>query len=242
MNEFFNVFVYGLIAGLATIAGIYLVLAREPWARQNSIYLITFSAGVLLATAIGHLLPEAQVLQPGALIWFLVSFIVFYIIEHGLILHACHEGESCEVHPIDRIALAGMGLHSLLDGIIIGVGFEISASLGVIATLSVLLHRLPDGIAITSVLLHSDYPKQKTIIYTWIIALLAPVGAIGAFLFLQNVRTDVLGILVALAAGSFLYVAASDLVPEIHKKGKFLNIILIILGVLFPFVIKMLLG
>lgn len=238
MSEFYNILVYGIVAGLATIAGIYLVLAKEPWARRNSIYLITFSTGVLLATAIGHLLPEAQNLQPGALIWFLVSFISFYIIEHGLILHACNEGGDCEVHPIDRIALVGMGLHSLLDGIIIGVGFEISASLGVIATLSVLLHRLPDGIAITSVLLHSHYDKRKTIIYTWMVALLAPIGAVASFLFLQNVKPDILGILVALAAGSFLYVAASDLVPEIHKKGKFLNIILIILGVLFPFVVK----
>lgn len=242
MTNLFNVLVYGLIAGLATVLGIYLVLAKEPWARRNSIYLITFSAGVLLATAIGHLLPEAQELVPNALIWFLMSFILFYIIEHGLILHACNEGQSCEVHPIDRIAIAGMGLHSLLDGIIIGVGFEISSSLGIIATLSVLLHRLPDGIAITSVLLHSDYPKQKTVIYTWFIALLAPVGAIMAFLFLQNVSNEILGILVALAAGSFLYVAASDLVPEIHKKGKFANILLIIMGVMLPFIVRYFLG
>lgn len=139
MNLFLNILIYGILSGVATILGIYLVLAKESWARKNSVYLISFSAGVLLATAVGHLLPEAQILQPNALIWFLISFVFFYIVEHGLILHACNEGHDCEVHhPIDRIAIIGMGLHSLLDGIIIGVGFEISPSLGLIATLSVL--------------------------------------------------------------------------------------------------------
>lgn len=239
MNIFTNIFIYGLLSGVATIAGIYLVLAKESWARKNSVYLISFSAGVLLATAIGHLLPEAEILQPNALIWFLISFVFFYIVEHGLILHACNEGHSCEVHhPIDRIAITGMGIHSLLDGIIIGVGFEISASLGLIATLSVLLHRLPDGIAMTSVLLHSDYSRKKTLFYTWIVALAAPVGAILSYFFLGNVSEEPLGILVALAAGSFLYVAASDLIPEIHRKSRFANIILVILGIIFPFVVK----
>lgn len=243
MSLFSNILIYGFLSGIATIIGIYIVLAKENWARKNSVYLISFSAGVLLATAIGHLLPEAQVLQPNALIWFLVSFVFFYIIEHGLILHACNEAKECEVHhPIDRIAIIGMALHSLLDGIIIGVGFEISSSLGLIATLSVLLHRLPDGIAMTSVLLHSHYPRQKTLFYTWMVALAAPVGAVLSFFLLKNIGTPVLGILVALAAGSFLYVAASDLIPEIHRKSRLANIVLVVLGIVFPFIVKIIFG
>lgn len=241
MNQFLNVAIYGLLAGLATIAGIYLVLAKEPWARRNTIYLISFSAGVLLSVAIGHLLPEAQELSPHALIWFLASFIFFYIIEHGIILHSCRENGECPVHPIDKIALLGIGFHSLLDGVVIGVGFEISFSLGIIATLSVLLHELPEGISTVSVLLHSGYDRKKAVFYSWLVALATPFGAILSYLLVKNISQNILGALLAIAAGSFLYVAASDLIPEIHKKSKFFNIILIILGVLFPFVVKFLL-
>lgn len=239
MNLFTSIIVYGLLSGLATIAGTYLVLSKEAWAKKNSVYLISFSAGVLLATAMGRLIPESLALQPNALVWILVSFIFFYIVEHGLILHACNEGAHCEVHhPIDSITLIGMGLHSLLDGIIIGVGFEISPSLGIIATISVLLHRLPDGIAMTSILVHSHYEKQKTLLFTWIVAMAAPVGAIASFFFLKSVNEAFLGIIVALAAGSFIYIAASDLIPEIHRKSSFANIVLVVLGALIPFIVK----
>ena len=132
MNQFYQIAIYSLLAGSATIAGIYLVLWKESWARKNSIFLISFSAGVLLSVAVGHLIPEAQRLSSNVLLWFLASFIFFYIIEHGIILHSCREQSKCQVHPIDKIALIGIGSHSLLDGVIIGVGFEISFSLGIV--------------------------------------------------------------------------------------------------------------
>jgi len=239
MSQFWTVLIYGMVAGLATLAGIYLVLAKEAWARKNSVYLISFSAGVLLAVALNHLLPESQELNTGALIWFLASFIFFYIIEHGIILHSCRESDGCPVHPIDKIALLGIGFHSLLDGIVIGIGFEISFSLGIIATLSVLLHELPEGISTISVLLHSGYERKKAVLYSWLVAMATPVGAVISFFLIKNIASSALGALLAVAAGSFLYVAASDLIPEIHKKSKVLNIILIILGALFPFAIKL---
>lgn len=238
MNQFWSVLIYSLLAGLATIVGIYLVLFKEIWARKNSIFLISFSAGVLLSVAISHLLPEAQSLSDNVLIWFLGSFLFFYIVEHGIILHSCREKDTCEVHPIDKIALMGIGFHSLLDGIIIGVGFEISYALGIIAALSVLLHELPEGISTISILLHSGYERKRAIFYSWLVALSTPLGALGAYLVIGDISKNILGILLAIAAGSFLYVAAADLIPEIHKKSRILNIVLVILGILFPFVVR----
>ena len=238
METFLNILIYGLIAGAATILGIYLVLAREDWSRKNSIYLISFSAGVLLATAICHLLPESLELNPTALIWFLVSFVFFYIIEHGIILHSCREGSHCEVHPIDTISLIGIGFHSLLDGIIIGVGFEVSFTLGVIATFSVLLHEIHEGISTVSILLHSGYSKKRAVLFSWAVALATPIGAIMSYFLIKNINSNLLGVLIAVAAGSFMYVASADLIPEIHRKSKFLNIILIILGLSVPFIVS----
>lgn len=231
------ILIYSLIAGAATVAGIYLVVSKEEWSRKNSVFLISFSAGILLSVALGHLMKEAQTLTASALPWLLISFLFFYIIEHGLILHTCLENGECAVHPIDRIAIAGLGFHSLLDGVVIGVSFNISFSLGLVATLSVILHKLPDGISMSSILLHSGYERSKTLFYSWLVAIATPLGAIGSYFIVNDISENVLGILLAVAAGSFLYVAATDLIPEIHKKSQFLNIVLVLLGALFPFLV-----
>ncbi|OGD56388.1 hypothetical protein A2V71_04565 [Candidatus Berkelbacteria bacterium RBG_13_40_8] len=237
MSQFLNILIYGTLAGLATILGMYLVLAKEAWARKNTIYLVSFSAGVLLSVTFMHLIPEAQELDKNALLWLLGSFVFFYIVEHGIILHACQEGE-CEVHPIDTIALLGIGFHSLLDGVVIGVGFGVSFSLGILATMSVLLHELPEGITTIAILLHSGYKREKAVFYSYLVAIATPFGAILSFFLVKNIASNILGILLAVAAGSFLYVAASDLIPEIHKKSKVLNIVLLIFGIILPFLVE----
>lgn len=239
INILFSIIIYGLLAGLATILGLYLVMAREKWVRKNSIYLISFSAGVLLAVVFSHILPEALDLNGNVLIWVLVSFIAFYVLEHVLVMHSCREGEHCEVHPIDKIAILGMSFHSLLDGIIIGVGFEVSSALGIVAAIAVIMHKIPDGISMTSILLHSEYPKNRAIKYSYLVALATPIGAIGGYFLFQGVGTDILGLLLAIAAGSFLYLASADLIPEIHKKSQFSNIIFFVIGALLPFLLKL---
>lgn len=233
-----NIVIYSLLAGLATIAGMFLVLNNENWARRNTIYLISFSAGVLLSVAFTHLIPEALKLNSNGLLWLLFGFVFFYILEHLIIIHSCQEDDACTVHPIDKIALLGMGFHSLLDGVIIGIGFEISNTLGLLTTLAVLLHKLPDGISMVSVLLHSDYTKKKARDYSLLVASMTPIGAILSYLFLKNISTGILGIFLAVAAGSFLYIASADLIPEIHKKSKILNIVLLIVGIIMPFLIE----
>ena len=238
MSQFWQIVTYGMLAAMASLGGLYLVLHYEKWARKNSILLISFSAGVLLSVGLGHIFPEALVLNSQAVFWFLGSFIAFYILEHGIILHTCLESKDCLVHPIDRIALFGLGFHSLLDGIVIGVGFEVSPALGIMTVLSVLLHKLPDGISLVSILLHSGYERGRVVGYSWVVAILTLVGAVGSFFLLGGVSSSVLGILLAAVAGSFLYVAATDLIPEIHKKSQVLNIVLVVLGVSLPFLIS----
>lgn len=233
-----NILIYSILAGLATIVGMFLVLKNEQWARRNTIYLISFSAGVLLSVAFSHLIPEALDLNSNALLWLLFSFVFFYVLEHLIIIHSCQEDDLCTVHPIDKIAILGMGFHSLLDGVIIGIGFEISNTLGLLTTLAVLLHKLPDGISMVSVLLHSDYSKKKARDYSLLVASMTPIGAILSYLLLRNISISILGIFLAIAAGSFLYIAAADLIPEIHRKSKILNIFLLIIGIFIPIIVS----
>ncbi len=229
-----------MLAGLATFLGVYLMAKKADWAQKNLIYLISFSAGVLLSFSFLHLLPESLELYPGALTVVLFSFLLFYILEHSLSLHVCKEKENCEAHEtFTLVSWVGLLVHSLIDGAVIGAGFEASFSLGILSTLAVLLHEFPEGISSMAVMLYGKYSVNKAIKYSSAVALATPFGAVISSFALREVNGEVVGLLLAVAAGSFLYVAASDLIPEIHKKSKVLNIVLTFFGVLFPFIAGM---
>ncbi len=240
---FLNVLLFGFLAGLATLLGIYLIVKREKWAQKNLIYLISFSAGVLLSLAFVDLLPEALSQNKNALFITLLSFLAFYLLEHALSVHVCQEKAECEVHQtFTLVTWSGLMLHSLIDGLIIGVGFEVSFSLGVLSALAVLLHRLPDGVSSMAVMLYGGRSVKEAAYSSSLVAVITPIGAILSFLAFRGVSANIAGILLAIAAGSFLYVAASELIPEIHKKSKVFNIVLTFLGALVPFVASLLLG
>jgi len=242
MTPFLNVLFFGTLAGLATFVGIFLVVKKEKWVRDNLIYLLSFSAGILLSFSLIHLLPEAVAENSSAYLITLLSFFGFYIIEHALSIHNCKQDKDCPSHQtFSLISWMGLFVHSIIDGIVIGAGFEVSFSLGILSTLAVLLHEFPEGISTMSVMLYGgDSLKQAIKKSVWV-ALATPIGALLTFFILKNINSSVVGFLLALAAGSFLYVAASDLIPEIHKKSKWGNIVLTLIGVFVPILIEKLL-
>ncbi len=239
--QFINTATYGILAGLATITGIYMVLHRQRWATENSVFFISFSAGVILTIAFLHLLPEAIDTNRNALFIVLITLISFYILEHMLVIHSCKEGE-CEVHPIGILAFIGLCFHSLLDGIVIGVGFEAGFSIGIVASMGVLLHEIPEGITITSILLHAGYTRKRAVVFGYIVGFATPLGAMGSYFFIRDVTPETLGILLAVAAGSFTYIGASDLLPETHKNFRKGNILLVLSGMILVYIVALLLG
>ena len=240
---FLNVLIFGLLAGLATLLGIFLIVKKKEWVQKNLIYLISFSAGILLSLAFVDLLPEALAQNKNALLFMLFSFLAFYILEHALSIHECHNEVECKPHQtFTLVTWAGLMVHSLIDGIIIGVGFEVSVHLGILSALAVLLHRLPDGISSMAVMLYGGRSIKEAIKSSTAIAIVTPIGAILSFLLLRGISANTAGVFLAIAAGSFVYVAASELIPEIHKQSRSLNIFLTLLGALFPFLLSRLLG
>lgn len=232
---FLNVLIFGLLAGLATFAGIFLVVKKEKWVNNNLIYLLSFSAGILLSFSFIHLLPEAVGQTKLGYFWVLLSFFSFYAIEHLLSIHNCQKEKECRPHEtFTLVSWMGLLIHSAIDGVVIGAGFEVSQSLGILSTLAVLLHELPEGISTMSVMLYGGYGIRKAVIQSSWVALATPIGALATFFLLRDVNHELIGVLLAIAAGSFLYVAASDLIPEIHRKSKFANILLTLLGVVIP--------
>jgi zinc and cadmium transporter len=225
-HEFLNALLYGGLAGAATLLGIYLVLRAETWIQKRTVYLISFAAGALVALSLLDVLPGAFDLNEYGLHWALLSFIGFYALERSVVLHAGHEeiaecnpeSEEHRRHSFGLMSFLGIGFHSLLDGVIIGAGFADSHITGIVTTIGVTLHEFPEGLSILSILLHAGFDRARATVYSAAVALSTPVGAVAGFLFLRGIGSDVLGALLGIAAGSFLYIGASDLLPETHRQ------------------------
>lgn len=217
--------------------GVYGTRRCGNWAKKNSIILMSFAIGLLLANAFLHLLPEAAEKTEQWFYWTLFAIIALYFIEHFVIIHSCHE-EGCEVHAFGVTSFLGISFHSFIDGVIIGVGFGAGVGVGILTSLAVIFHKTAEGI-FTFTLLSRDVKTQKrALLFSWIVALATPIGAILTFLFIPKAPEVILGNLLAIAAGSFIYIGASDLIPETHKKQSFVNMFLIVLGVVFVYFIS----
>ena len=248
---FTNVIVYSLLAGLSAIFGIFLVWRFENWTKKNAVFLISFAIGVLLTNAFFHLLPEAINLAfQNWFYWALGTIIFLYLIEHFIVIHSCVE-EGCKVHNIGKMSFIGLSFHSLVDGLIIGAGFRVGLTLGALVSLAVIFHKISDGIFTYSLLIHDNVSKAKAWILSLAVALTTSLGAILTFIWAGEIKPEILGWLLAIAAGSFIYIGASDLIPESHdkwahnhisRKHSFLNIILVLSGILFVFVTGKILG
>jgi len=236
-----SIVVYGIIAGLSTCVGIGVLIWKEQWARAHTPWLNSFAAGVVLAVVFWHLLPEAVEATDlkRAMTFVVAGFIIFYLLENVMIMHGSAElgHPDCDQHPqmYARSRVAGMGLfvHSLIDGIIIGVGFDISTEIGLIATLGIIMHEFPEGIAIQSVLYDSGMKRRNALLYSLAVAFATPVGAVAFLPFLGSMSPATVGALLAVGAGTFLYVAASDLIPAAHSRGGKFNALLFLGGVAF---------
>ena len=235
-----NVIFYSFLAGLSTILGIYLVKHFEVLVKRNTVFLLSFAIGVLLANAFFHLLPEAIEANQSWFYWTLGAIVFLFLVEHLIIIHTCPEEEEEEkghMHTLGTTSFLGVFFHSLIDGIIIGVGFEVSFVVGLLTSLAVIFHETAEGVFIYTLLIHDKLLQKKALLFSWLVALATPFGAVITFLLIQNISPFILSALLATAAGTFIYIGASDLVPEIHKRYNLANVFLVLLGIFFVIVI-----
>lgn len=223
-------FLFALSAGLADLISGWLTL-RGALARLQARYVIAFGAGVLLAATFFDVLPEVDVKMDAA--WLGAGFVVFYLLEKVVMLHACGE-EECEAHHIGPSAVIGMALDNVMDGIGITVSYLIDPFLGLIVTLAVMLHEIPQGITSAIIAQEANWPRWRTIAVLGLAGALYPIGAFVAAWIPQHWLHPAL----AFIAGDFLYIGASDLLPEAHRRFNATVIVSVLAGMGFVLALR----
>jgi zinc and cadmium transporter len=248
MTALFYALISALIVsslGLLVFLALYL---QDKILKKTLIYLVSFSAGGLMGGAFFHLLPESLEQTENPLILFvslLVGFCLFFILEKFLRWHHCHEhnNECSQKMHLGYLNLVGDAIHNLIDGIIIISAYVISVPLGIAATISIISHEIPQELGDFGVLLYSGISKKKAILLNFAIALIAVAGVIIGYLLIQYVEGIILFLLPA-AAGGFIYIAATDLIPElqeeINAKSSVKHFIVFVLALIFMYLVKVL--
>ena len=233
MNDLVAILASVTVVSLISFVGVIFIGLKESLLRRIVMALVGFASGTLLGGAFFDLLPEAvNMINPPITIFYFVTLgiIVFFCIEKFLYWRHCHE-EECQVHTFAYISLVGDGVHNFIDGMIIAATFVFSFELGFITTLAVISHEIPQEIGDFGVLIYSGLGKRKALTYNFISALTAILGAIVTY-YVVYLRSNY-ALLVPFAAGGFIYIAATDLMPELHKKSHAGESIIQLLSILF---------
>jgi zinc and cadmium transporter len=230
VSAFASVLGASALAGVGSLAGTALVLWRETWVRRWSLAAVALAAGAMATTALSHLVPEAIATHGTAPYWTLAGFGFFFVLNQVVSFHACGQGLT-DLHPIGTMALVGILTHSLFDGVAIGAAFGKTEVTGRIVAATVFLHELPEGAITVVILLHTGLARSRALLWGVVCALLTPLGAILTAPFASSVNSQVLGALLGISAGSFLYVAATNLLPETRREGHRTNALAFVLGV-----------
>lgn len=213
--------------------------------REKLHYIMSFTAGVLLAVCFFDILPEAfKIAQQHNLditptmIAIVVGFLLIHILEKAASIHTSHEDEYPEhKHPlVGVVGASGLSFHSFLDGVGIGLGFHINSHVGMLVAIAVIAHDFSDGLNTVTIMLKNKNTTKKAFLFLFLDALAPILGVLATYLF--TIPDDILALYLGFFAGFLLYIGASDLLPEAHSKhSSFKMIGLTLLGVIFIFII-----
>jgi len=223
----FSIWVYSissvLLVGFISLIGLFTLSMKTKHLKNILLYLVSFSAGAMFGDAFIHLLPE--VVEENGFGLFtsasiLAGIVIFFVMEKVIHWRHCHHTtDHNHVHPFAVMNLVGDGVHNFLDGLIIGVSYLVSLPVGIATTIAVILHEIPQEIGDFSVLIHGGFTRAKALFLNFVTAMIALIGTIFALLIGQQFG-GITSFLIPFAAGGFIYIAGSDLIPELHKETK----------------------
>jgi zinc and cadmium transporter len=204
------------MSALALVGGVTMLLSEDAQRRLVR-PLVAFAAGSLLGGALLHMIPEAARRDGGGIgpyLWVLGGFSAFLALEQFLHWHHCHRASADCRQPLTYLILTGDGLHNLLGGLAVGAAFLADVRLGITTWLAAAAHELPQELGDFGILVHGGWSRRQALLFNFLSALAFLVGGLVAYAAAQ--RFDTISLL-AFAAGNFIYIGASDLVPEVNK-------------------------
>lgn len=248
MSTLEYIILFSFLGSIGALIGGLALLANKKFALKISHFLSSFAAGTLLGTAFFDLLPEAQheveeVVEAGGaeiniFFWTLAGIVLFFLLErfiHWFHHHEEHHEHEKEVKSTLPLIIISDTVHNFLDGIVIAATFLVSIPLGMITTLAVAAHEIPQEIGDFGLMLHKGMSRKKIILVNIISASVALGGALLTYI-VGNAVIEFIPIFLSLTAGFFIYIASSDLIPEIHyekRKGfALIETILLLVGIL----------
>ena len=240
------------IAGVSCISFVGLLALPHRIGQMRSLLLVLvgLAAGALLGDAFIHLIPEAyETLGEGVAVWILAGMGVFFVLEkflhshHDDTMHVegdsdCHNCDDEHIAPFGKLIIVSDSFHNIIDGVIIAAGFLVSVEVGIATTIAVALHEIPQEIGDFGALLHAGFSRAQALLVNFFSALTAFLGAFLVF-FIGSSIEGIVPILSALTAGGFIYIAATDLIPELHTTPRVqqsaaqLTAILLGVGIMF---------
>jgi zinc and cadmium transporter len=229
-----------LFISFFSILGIFLIYSQKKLIKKINLLLVSLAVGALLGDSFIHLIPQSyEKLDSFTVsIFIIIGILIFFILEKILRWHHCHDLDCSNNHSkhVATLNILGDTVHNSLDGMIIAASFTVDIKLGLLTSLSVLLHEIPQEMGDFAILFHSGLSLKKILIYNLLSSLSSVIGVLLVFILGSRISlfSD---LLLPITAGAFIYLAASDLIPELHRHDppffqSFFQLLFILLGVL----------
>ena len=232
-----------ILVSIISLIGIFSLFLNERLLNRILILLVGFGAGGLIGGAFLHLLPETLENSKDLTLSFMYvifGFILFFILEKYLFWRHCHKGK-CEIHAFTYLNLIGDGIHNFGDGLIIGVSFFTDIRIGIVSTLAIIMHEVPQELGDFGILIYGGLSKFKALLFNYISATTAILGTVIGYFFSSHIH-NFSTLLLPFAAGGFIYIASCDLIPELHRqpdiKKSNVSMFFFILGIILMWWLK----
>ncbi|MFA6357807.1 MAG: ZIP family metal transporter [Candidatus Omnitrophota bacterium] len=225
------------LVSLISLVGIFTLAIKDNLLHKIIFCLIGFSAGALIGSAFLCILPEALQKTSSTIVFYylILGIVLFFLMERYLHWRHCHD-KDCHIHAFTYLNLFGEAFHNFIDGIAIAASFTISIKLGIATTLAIILHEIPKELGNFGVLIYGGFSRKRALFYNFICGSTAMIGAIAGY-FISDFASGFSSFIMPLTAGGFIYIAMSDLIPEVHKESNqnraTLAFIAFLFGILF---------
>ncbi len=250
MTPLFYILLTTFLISLISFIGALILFLKEELLNRILLILAAFAAGALIGGAFLHLIPEA-IAEVGAdessvlilFLYLIFGFCIFFVLEQFIRWHHHHATKHPEIKPFSYLILISDGVHNFIDGLIIAASFVVALPLGIVTAIAIALHEIPQEIGDFGILVYGGFKRVKALFLNFLSATTIIFGGIVGF-FLYEKIGDSIVFLLPFAAGNFIYIACSDIIPEIKHKANIresaIHFLVFLTGISIMLLIKLL--